>query len=86
MQKPFSPKTQDISHGDTPRSIKPFSPRRPQSPATPTPPREIEGGLKKLIESMKPSFFPQGNDVSLRLTILSSVTHADPFMIVRSGE
>lgn len=35
---------------------------------------------------MKPSFFPQGNDSNLRLTILSDVTHIDPFMIVRSGE
>ena len=88
-KKPFFPRNHDNTKNDASRVQKPFSQKKlspSRASQSVTPPREIEGGLKKLIESMKPSFFPQGWEQSLRLTVLSDVKHTDPFMIVRGGE
>lgn len=49
-------------------------------------PRVIDDGLGKLIASMKPSFFPQGNEDALKFTLLSSAESIDPLMILRWGD
>ena len=58
----------------------------PVSQASAPVPREIEWSLRKLIESMKSTFFPQGNDDALRISILSASTIRDPFIVLRASE
>lgn len=65
------------------------SPQRRTSPALQSlapVPRVIEGGLRKLVESMKSTFFPQGNEDALRISILTASTISDPFIMLRSSE
>lgn len=42
--------------------------------------------LSKLIESMKPTYLPQGDDSILRIVLFSPSSHSDPFMLLRSGD
>ncbi len=99
-QRPALPRTREIQRLDTPPTHESLAPpptpvqrshtseRRTSSyvPSQPPVPRQIEGWLKKLIESMKPSFFPQGNDASLRMAILSSSDRIDPLILMRGAE
>ena len=92
-QQAFLPQTREVQKLDPPTSRESLpsqasvATRRTQAPSSPAAiPREIEGGLKKLIDSMKPSFFPQGGDESLRMTILSWADRKDPLILLRGGE
>ena len=92
-KKALLPRAQEVQKLDPPETHKLLPPqriaplRRTPSPTSSVPiPREIEGRLKKLIDSMKPSFFPQGGDLSLRMTILSWTDQKDPLMLLRGAE
>lgn len=66
---------------------RPLRTRSTQAPSVPQIARNTpETSLSKLIESMKPTYLPQGDDTLLRIVFLSPASHSDPCMILRGGD